>query len=84
MMVFMSLVLVVIGPFCCDIGWSGRLGRVSLLVSCCSVVLSIRLLFVRLRLMSSISRLYGAGNCWHLLRGSCSKFVYQLSSVIRW
>ena len=61
MMVFMSLVLVVIGPFCCD-----SIGREDLGVFhywSVVVLLSIRLLFVRLRLMSSISRLYGAGNC---------------------
>ena len=32
-------------------------------------------------LMSWMSRLYGAGSGWHLLRGVCSKLVNQLSRV---
>ena len=78
MMVFMYLVVdVMIGLFCCDL-----IGREdSGMVRYWPVVVWIRLLSVRLRLMSSISRLYGAGNCW---RGLRSTFVYQLYSVSRW
>ena len=35
-------------------------------------------------LMSSMSRLYGAGSCRHRFIGVCSKLVNQLSSTIRW
>ena len=35
-------------------------------------------------LISSISRLYGAGNCWLRFSGVCSKFVNQLSKVRPW
>ena len=35
-------------------------------------------------LISSISRLYGAGNCWLRFSGVCSKLVNQLSKVRRW
>ena len=34
--------------------------------------------------LSLISRLYGAGNCWHRLSGVRSKLVNQLSKVSRW
>ena len=34
--------------------------------------------------LSIISRLYGAGNCWHRLSGVRSKLVNQLSKVRRW
>ena len=33
--------------------------------------------------LSLISRLYGAGNCWHRLSGVRSKLVNQLSKVSR-
>ena len=32
--------------------------------------------------LSLISRLYGAGNCWHRLSGVRSKLVNQLSKVM--
>ena len=35
-------------------------------------------------LISSISRLYGTGNCWLRFSGICSKLVNQLSKVRRW
>ena len=35
-------------------------------------------------LMSSMSRLYGAGSCRDRFIGVCSKLVNQLSSTIRW
>ena len=38
----------------------------------------------RLFCLSLISRLYGAGNCWHWLSGVLSKLVNQLSRVSRW
>ena len=34
-------------------------------------------------LIPSISRLYGAGNCWLRLSGVCSKLVNHLSEVSR-
>ena len=34
--------------------------------------------------LSLISRLYGAGNCWHQLSAVRSKLVNQLSRVSRW
>ena len=41
-----------------------------------SIVLSV--------LVSLISRLQGAGGCWHRFSGVCSKLVNQLSRVSRW
>ena len=35
-------------------------------------------------LISSISRFYGAGNCWLRFSGVCSKLVNELSKVRRW
>ena len=35
-------------------------------------------------LISSISRLHGASNCWLRFSGVCSKLVNQLSKVRRW
>ena len=33
---------------------------------------------------SLISRLYGAGNCWHRVSGVRSKLINQLSRASRW
>ena len=53
---------------------------------------SIRLLLVKLLVQfivclfwcrSVISRLQGAGDCWHRFSGVCSKLVNQLSGVSR-
>ena len=40
--------------------------------------------FVCLFCLSLISRLYGAGNCWHRLSGVRSKLVNKLSKVSHW
>ena len=79
-------------PWCC---WLWRLVisnwcvSIRLLSQLNSRLLLVKLSFLQsfsgscLCLISSISRLYDAGNCWLRFNGVCSKLVNQLSTVRR-